>query len=856
MGKAELTGKLGLWAIAASIGWAEPNVLEQHCSECHNDDDLKGEFSLTDLGTGPTEDNVFFWEDSFDFVASGEMPPVDEVDITETERAALVNFLEDTLRLFHERGQPAPYVPPRRLNNRELTNSIRDVLLIEDVGTHQPTANLLGDTLFAGFDTHGDSLGISEFHIEQYIESLRKVVNGVIFEGAQPAVQRFRVPAQRMEFVGSRGNDRFEDAHRKFDSVDIIDMRKRIYFDNFETVPTSGNYRIKIRGTAIDRAIYDEAATGTYHADPIRLRVHLGDRIRDFDLPDNEVFEIALDEWLVAGTRVQLSYPTDGLRILANGNFKFQFRIAHDYLEKHNPELHARVIRDEVPLAKFRSTAPSHWVHWVNYWQGPRPRLFDAEVEGPYYSEWPATRQQQLLGSEPQVGNAEEILRPIAERAWRREVKRGELAPLVKLVESQAPKLGTIGALKEGIVAVMVSPSFLLLNAPELSPADRFAAKFSYFLQSTTPDAGLRQVAAKDLLKDYAAVRDVVGRKFESGHATPFMEAFPKAWLQLDRINFMAPDPDHFPLFDRKRLSGDMSAEAVRFFRHVVENNLPITEFLEADYSFINADLAKIYDVDGVPQDSVLRHYTFADGRRGGILGMGAFLTLTADSLGTSPIHRAIYVMENLLGIHPNPPPADVVITEPDVRQAKTIKEILAAHTADETCASCHRTIDPYGYAFENFDPQGGWREAYTMQIAKRPGREELQRIAEEDKRLADLGLPPLPKPWLNKPLPIDATEKFRNGESYNNIVEYRQLMKTPTNRHRFVRCFVTKLLTYANGVEPDNYWEIEKLVQRSAEQEYRIIDTIAAVIDSPIFREERLDLPEATAVLAQTPVQ
>ena len=301
----------------------------------------------------------------------------------------------------------------------------------------------------------------------------------------------------------------------------------------------------------------------------------------------------------------------------------------------------------------------------------------------------------------------------------------------------------------------------------------------------------------------------------------------------------MAPDPDHFPLYNRKRLSEDMINEALAFFRHAVEENLPVTEFLSADYSFINADLAKVYGVDEVPQDSKLRKYTFEDGRRGGILGMGAFLTLTADSLGTSPIHRAIYVMENLLGIHPNPPPPDVKIEEPDVRQAKTIKEILAAHASDENCASCHRSIDPYGYAFENFDPEGAWREEYTMQIAPRPSKQELEKIKEEDKRLASLGLPPVPKPWENKPIPIDSTAQFRNGTKYQNIVGYREQMLNDVNRDRFVRCFISKLLTYANGVEPENYWELEKILAKSAENDYRIVDTIAAVIDSPLFREE-----------------
>ncbi|MDB2499564.1 DUF1588 domain-containing protein, partial [bacterium] len=194
---------------------------------------------------------------------------------------------------------------------------------------------------------------------------------------------------------------------------------------------------------------------------------------------------------------------------------------------------------------------------------------------------------------------------------------------------------------------------------------------------------------------------------------------------------------------------------------------------------------------------------------------------------------------ENLLGIHPNPPPADVNIQEPDVRQAKKIKEILAAHTEDETCASCHRSIDPYGYAFENFDPMGAWRDMYTMQIAPRPSAKELEKIEQEDERLASLGLPSIPKPWENEPIPIDSTAQFRNGNQYNDIIRYRKLMTSEANRDRFVRCFISKLLTYANGEEPENYWELEKILEESAKHDYRIIDTIAAVVHSPLFREE-----------------
>ena len=421
----------------------------------------------------------------------------------------------------------------------------------------------------------------------------------------------------------------------------------------------------------------------------------------------------------------------------------------------------------------------------------------------------------------------------------------GELDPIVELVQAfagdHATQEGHVRALREGIVAILASPAFLLVNSDQGAASDRFASKFSYFLRGTLPDRRIREAARDGRLEGFAAVLDEVRRRISRSEAEEFLREFPHAWLELDRINFMAPDPDRFPLYSRKRLSEDMVAEVLRFFRHAVEANVPVPELLSANYTFVNADLARVYGVSGVPQDSQLRRYTFTGGRRGGMLGMGAFLTLTADSLSTSPIHRAVFVLEKFLGIRPAPPPADVEIAEPDVRQARTIKETLAAHTSDPTCASCHAGIDPYGYAFENFDPVGAWREQYTMHIAPMPSRSALREIELEDRERAAKGLPPVEKPWRNEPIRVDSSSRFPGGPEYRDIAEYRRHLLSEENRERFIRCFIEKLLTYANGVEPTESAALDEIVARSQENGFRIVETIAAVIDSPLFRDEQV---------------
>lgn len=837
-----------LWAIACpNAGADEWELMKTNCGKCHLKAEPEGDFSLRSLGQVPDKETVDLWIASVDYVELGEMPPAEESKLTDAERQRLIKFLQSKINGYDTLTNDSKRVPPRRLNNREIANSVADVLMIEDVGTHQPMANLLGDTLHDGFDTHGDSLGISEFHLDQYIDAFRKVVAGAIFSGERPETHWYVVQSTDLVRTSLSQRPRDEGPGRNPDSLDFHDMRTRMVFTNFETVPATGRYRIKIRATGVDRDVYDEEETGTYHGDPIRLSVHLGDRVRTFELPDNKVKVIELDEWIVAGTKIQLSYPTDGLRQRGNGNFKFQYAIAHDHIKQNDPELYAKVFKEVVPKSRGRSNAPGHWSHWTESWQGPRPRVFGAEVEGPIYESWPPKRQVALLGDDPRASDAEAILRPIAARAWRRDVVDGELDTIVQLVQSRAKQLGDVEALKEGIVAVLVSPSFLLINPEVGNAGDRFATKLSYFLKSTSPDDRLRKLTNSGTLNTFNKVRKEVSHQLTQTSTDEFLKEFPQAWLQLDRISFMAPDPVVFPLFDRKRIAEDMTSEALALFRHAIENNTPIPELLTADYSFVNADLAKVYGIENVPHDSVLRKHVFEDGRRGGLLGMGAFLTLTADSLGTSPIHRAVYVMENFMGIEPTPPPADVKITEPDVRQAKSIREILALHASDKTCASCHKTIDPYGYAFENFGPMGEWRDFYTSRNVD---------VTADDKVSGQQNAKPKPEgskeePTTNKKygkkaagkdttlISIDASAKFRSGAEYRNITEFRKLMETDASRDRFVRCFITKLLTYANGTEPEDYTQIEKILEKSAANGYRIVDTIAAVVDSPLFRED-----------------
>jgi len=242
-----------------------------------------------------------------------------------------------------------------------------------------------------------------------------------------------------------------------------------------------------------------------------------------------------------------------------------------------------------------------------------------------------------------------------------------------------------------------------------------------------------------------------------------------------------------------------MRSETESFFRHVLDNNLPLHEFLDADYSFLNRELATHYGIAGI-MGNHLQKVSLQGSRRGGLLGHGSVLTASANGVDTSPVIRGIYILEKFMGYTPPPPPPDVQAIEPDIRGATTIRELLEKHRTVASCAECHRKIDPLGFALESFDAVGAWRDKY------------------------------------NGSLTIESSGTMPNGDQFANVNEFRQLLLTRQNE--FNHCLTEKLLTYALGRKLDinDRPALDKILATLKAEQGGLQDLIRLIVQSEPF--------------------
>jgi hypothetical protein len=332
------------------------------------------------------------------------------------------------------------------------------------------------------------------------------------------------------------------------------------------------------------------------------------------------------------------------------------------------------------------------------------------------------------------------------------------------------------------------------------------------------PDEELFQLAAKNKLHEQDVLSEQVERLLRDPKARAFNTNFTGQWLSLRAIDATLPDGTLYPEYD-DILKTSMLKETSMFFDEVLRNDLPLTHFVSSDFTFLNARLAKHYGIPGIDGMEMRKVTLPRDSHRGGLLTMGSVLKVTANGTTTSPIIRGSWVLERILGTPPPKPPLDVEAIEPDIRGATTIREQLARHRDVESCASCHRKIDPPGFALESFDVIGGWRDHYRA--TGEPREVNGRRVR-----------------YWNGPA-VDPGDVLPDGRRFRDIDEYKQLILE--DKDQLARNLTEKLLAYSTGAAPTHADkpQIETIVNRLRDKNYGFKALIHEIVQSPLFQSK-----------------
>jgi len=768
-------------------------LFTEHCQKCHSGTKPKGEFSIERLSQDFSDKkNREKWLAVLEQLDAGSMPPKEEPRPPAKKVKLAAQWISERAGAAEiARRAEEGRVVMRRLNRAEYANTMRDLLHVEvDLSDLLPL-----DTSTSGFDNSAELLHTSSYLMRSYLDAADRVLDEAIANEPKPWILKKRFDIKEEKSVKPTGSvyRHVDDGVAIFASWESANIRVTMW--NFRS-HVRGRYRFRISGYGFQ----SEGKPVNFHVTAGTLKEVTEERLIDY-------FAVPADKPTVIEITEQLE-PENRIRIIAD----------------NLPALPPAV--EKVGADKY--TGPGLVIQWV-------------DVEGPLLESWPPPSHQAIFGdlkqaripgasdpnrlevvSDQPMVDAERILREFARRAFRRSVTDEDIKPFLARVKARLDQDYTFEqAMRVGLKAVLVSPNFLFLREQASAPKlDDFAlaSRLSYFLWSSMPDEPLLKLAAEHKLHEPDVLREQVERLLSDPKAKAFNQNFTGQWLSLRAIDATMPDGTLYPEYD-DNLKTAMVKETLLFFDEVLKQDLPITNFVASDFTFVNARLARHYGIPGIEGTEMRKVTLPPESHRGGVLTMGSVLKVTANGTTTSPVLRGAWVLERILGTPPPKPPPNIAAIEPDIRGATTIREQLAKHREVDSCASCHSKIDPPGFALESFDVVGGWRENYRA----------LANGGQKDSQ----GRRVRPGPA------VDPSDVLPDGRPFRNIDQYKQLILE--DKDQLARSLAEKLLAYGTGAVATtaDKSQIDAIVDRAKEKGYGFRSLIHAVVQSPMFQSK-----------------
>ena len=737
-------------------------LLDRYCVRCHKGEKPKGELDLSSARDSEAiQRGRKKWESVSRMLALREMPPKKARQPSEAERLALRAAVDAELDRFDCDGAIDPGRPTiRRLSRYEYARTVRDLTGLEiELADDFPA-----DDVGYGFDNIGDVLSLPPLLLEKYIDSAEKIA-GRLFSTL--AVGGAGLGHFEGELAAPQNKTPNEHVRRADDSEKVAGIYSNHELSVIYEAREAGDYVLRAR------AYGSQAGPET---------VRMGFRIDGKTVGEAQVKAVA------AAPKIY-----EVVVRLTPGQHRFGIALLNDY---YAPKDANPVLRGDRNL----------FIDWFE-------AALVATKKPPVESSGLIVRPLMEDGR-PHAANIRKTIETFVTRAYRRPLQPGELERLVQLGRGVYEDEGTLeDALRVVFQAALSSPYFIFrveLDAePENSAAIHpvapyeLATRLSYFLWSSMPDAELFKLAGDGSLAEPKALDAQVRRMLSDPRAGALAENFAEQWLQTRFLAGSTPDPDIFPGFDEP-LRAAMRQETRLFFGAIVSEDRSMMDFIDSDFTYVNGRLARHYGIDGVSGEEFKR-VSVKGSPRGGVLTQGSILTLTSYPTRTSPVFRGKWVLEQLLGTPPPPPPPDVPDLDGEGGAVLTgsLRQRLEKHRLDPACAVCHDRLDPLGFALENFDAVGAWRE-------------------------------------FDGKFLVDAKAVLPGGKPFEGPDELKVLLKNSPKP--FIRSLSEKMLTYAlgRGLEYYDKCTIDQLVDLAAAKGYKISSLISGIVQSDTFRFRR----------------
>ena len=755
-----------------------PALLDEYCSRCHNDFDLKADFSIDNLSAADLRDGVHnaAWEKILRMVGEGQMPPVDKDQPDPEDRAEFVSWLEHSLDSFAVANPDPGRATIRRLNRVEYANAVRDLLALDvDFSDELPQ-----DNSGFGFDNIADVLSVSPTLMDRYLTVASKIApmaTGLASD--RPFVTTYQVPKD-----GSVMNSGVPAYNERSSPYLPLGSRGGAAFPYF--APYDGIYEVSgwlnaNTNNETDREIEDRVS--------VRIPLKAGSHMIGMSF------------------RRKLA-PDEIIQTLRNNT---------DYVPLPTEEPAMLPLDVSVDGKKLRTiSVPSYRMH-ERYSQQNFPRdVLQIDVGGPYEASGTVQTpsRERIFSCIPQAAAEEaacarEIIGSLARSAYRRPVSDADIAPLMRVYSAERSRTNFEHGIEAAVEAILVSPQFLFVV--ESDPADaepgsvhrirdlELASRLSLFLWSSIPDEELLDVAAAGRLHQPEVLDGQIDRMLADPRAEALTENFAGQWLYLRNLEQQRPDITVFPDFDT-RLRSAMARETEMFFSYILRTDSSVLDFIAADYTFLNERLAEHYGIPGVSGTAFRKVALQPEWNRGGLLGQASILTVTSYGNHTSVVKRGKWILDNLFAAPPPPPPPDVPALEQEHDGRKlSAREQLERHRSDPVCAACHVKMDPLGFSLENYDAVGGYRTMDAGQV-------------------------------------IDASATMPNGMAFKGLTGLQAVLMD--SKDEFTRAFTERLMTYAlaRGIVSQDMPAIRSVARSAADDDYRIRTIIKGIAKSDPF--------------------